>query len=140
MDIVLQTNNKNITKIIKYIMILRRKNANKIIMFDRLWKNIKINKKYKRYVREVGLNDINLKEYIIIDVRSKREFEEGHLNGAMNMPLAEIKKRIEYYVKNKQNKLLICCQYGVRSKKAVQLLNDMGYTNVYNLKGGLENI
>ena len=109
-------------------------------MLDRLQKNIKINKKYKRDIKEVIFSDINLNEYTIIDVRSKREFKEGHINRAINIPIAEIKKSIEYYVKNKQSKLLIYCQYGIRSKKAAELLANMGYTNVYNLKGGLENI
>lgn len=136
----LQTNNKNITSFIEYIMKLKRKNVNKIIMFDRLWKNVKINKKYKREIKEVIYNEINLNEYIIIDVRSKREFREGHLNGAINIPLPDVKRRIEQYVKNKERKILMCCQYGIRSKKAVELLDEMGYRNVYNLKGGLENI
>ena len=109
-------------------------------MFDRLWENIKINKKYKRDIKEVQYNEINLKEYIIIDVRSRREFKEGHLNRAINIPLPEIKKSIEQHIRNKQSKILICCQYGIRSKKAAKLLAEMGYTNVYNLKDGLENI
>ena len=121
-------------------MIFQRKNVNKIIMFDRLWKNIKINKKYKRDVKEVNFSDVNLNEYIVIDVRSRREFREGHLNRAINIPLPEIKKSVENYLRNKQSKILIYCQYGVRSKKAAELLEEKGYSQVYNLKGGLENI
>ena len=109
-------------------------------MFDRLWENIKINKKYKRDIKEVNFSEINPNEYIVIDVRSKREFKEGHLNGAINIPLPEIKKSIEQYVRNKQDRILIYCQYGIRSKKAAKVLDELGYTDVYNLKGGLENI
>jgi rhodanese-related sulfurtransferase len=109
-------------------------------MFWGLWENVKLNKKYKRNVKEVNFSDINLNEYIILDVRSRREYKEGHLNGAINIPLSEIKKNAEQYVPYKQRKILIYCQYGVRSKKAVELLIEKGYINVYNLKGGLENI
>ena len=109
-------------------------------MFDRFWNNIKINKKCKRVIKEVQYNEINLTEYIIIDVRSRREVKEGHLNRAINIPLPEIKKNIEECVKNKESKILMYCQYGIRSKKAAELLDGIGYANVYNLKGGLENI
>lgn len=118
----------------------KRKKVNKMIMFNRLWKNIGRDKKYKRDIKEVEISDINLKEYVLIDVRSRREFKEGHLNGAVNIPLPDITKNIEKQIINKQSKILIYCQYGIRSKKAACILNDIGYTEVYNLKGGLENI
>ena len=111
-----------------------------MIYFNKMWKNMQTNKKLKRYIKEVNFKDINQREYIIIDVRSRREFRENHLNGAINIPLSEIKKNVENIVGNKQKKLLICCEYGVRSRKAAEILEDLGYTQVYNLKGGLENI
>lgn len=118
-------------------MKLKRKNVYKMTIFNRLWKNINVN---KREIKEVNFAGINLKEYIIIDVRSRREFREGHLNGAINIPLPEVKKSIERYVKSKEDKLLIYCQCGIRSKRAVEQLEELGYIQVYNLKGGLENI
>ena len=105
-----------------------------------MWKTLNMCKKNKRNIKEVKYNEIYLKEYIIIDVRSKREFSEKHLNGAINIPLPEIKKNIEKYIKDRNKKLLICCQVGTRSAKAVEILESIGYINVYNLKGGLENI
>ena len=104
-----------------------------MINLNQLWKTIKKNKKMKRNVKEVSIQDINLKEYMIIDVRSKREFKETHLNGAINIPLPEIRHNIEKYVKNKNEKILMCCQSGTRSKNAVGILENMGYTQVYNL-------
>ena len=111
-----------------------------MISFNRLWKTLKVDNKYKRDIKEVEYSEINLKEYIVIDVRSIREFKEYHLNSSINIPLPEIKKKIETYVKNKNSKLLICCQSGIRSVKAAKILNSMGYMEVYNVKGGLENI
>ena len=100
----------------------------------------KIHNRSKRQIKEVEFENVILNEYIVIDVRSRREFKETHLSGAINIPLSEINKNIEKYVNNKQKKILICCEYGVRSKKAVEIIERLGYTQVYNLKGGLENI
>lgn len=111
-----------------------------MIDFNRMWKNIKNNKKFKREVKEVNLDEINLNEYILIDVRSRREFRENHLNGAINIPLPDIKKNIEKNIKNKTRKVLVYCQSGIRSARAVEIMEDLGYTEVYNLKGGIENI
>ena len=108
--------------------------------FDKMWINIRQNKKCKRHIKEIDYLNINFNEYIIIDVRSKREYRENHLNGSINIPLPEIKKYIENYVQNKQKKILLYCEYGIRSKQAAKILEDMGYIQVYNLKGGLENI
>lgn len=111
-----------------------------MINLNKMWKTMKDNKKSKRIITEVNFEDINIREYLIIDVRSKREFNETHLNGAINIPLPEVKKNIEKYATNKQRKILVCCEYGARSKKAAEIMDSMGYTEVYNLKGGLENI
>ena len=104
-----------------------------------MWKSIKKDKN-KRRIKQVEYSEINLNEYILIDVRSKREFSENHLNGAISIPLPEVKKSIQRYVKDKNKKILVYCEYGLRSAKAVEILEEFGYTQVYNLKGGLENI
>lgn len=111
-----------------------------MIDFDRMWKNIKINKKMKRDIKEVNFEETNLNEYIIVDVRSRREFRENHLEGAVNIPLPDVKRNIENKIKNKTRKVLVYCQSGIRSAKAVEIMEELGYTQVYNLKGGIENI
>lgn len=121
-------------------MSFNRKNVNKMIDFNRMWKNIRINKKMKRNIKEVSFEEINLNEYILVDVRNRREFRENHLNGAVNIPLTDIKQNIEKNIKIKNKKILVYCQSGIRSAKAVEIMEDLGYTQVYNLKGGIENI
>jgi len=111
-----------------------------MIDFNKMWINIKGNKKSLRYIKEVNYESINLNEYIILDVRSKREFNETHLKGAINIPLPDIKRNVEKHIKDKQRKILVYCEYGIRSKQAAEILEKIGYTQVYNLKGGLENI
>ena len=88
------------------------------------------------------IDEENLEEFIktgvtIIDVRSKQEYDEGHIHGAILIPEYEIKERIEEIVKNKEEKILVYCSSGTRSKIAQEELIKKGYKNVYNLKDGV---
>lgn len=121
-------------------MIFFRKKVNKVMKFKNMWKSINMCKKNKRNIKEVDYDEISLNEYILIDVRSRREFREYHLNGSINIPLPEVKRNIERYIKDKNKKILVYCEYGGRSARAVEMLEELGYINAYNLKGGLENI
>ena len=111
-----------------------------MFQFDLMWKTFLKNKNYKRKIKEVNFNEINLDEYFLLDVRSRREFNEFHLKGSSNIPLLELKKNAIRVIQDKNKKILVYCQSGVRSKKAIIILENLGYTNIYNLKNGLENI
>ena len=121
-------------------MIFFRKKVNKMIRVINMWKTINVCKKNNININEVESNEINLNEYILIDGSSRREFRENHLNGAINIPLPEVKKNIGRYVIDKSKKILVYCEYGGRSARAVKILEELGYVNVFNLKGGLEKI
>lgn len=77
---------------------------------------------------------------VIIDVRSIQEYNEYHLNGAICIPLYELQSKIPNIIENKNQMLIVCCQSGTRSKKAINILSKMGYTNLYEIEGGLDNI
>ena len=79
------------------------------------------------------------KDAILIDVRSPQEYREGHLEKSINISLYDI-ERGNYNIKDKNKTIILCCQYGKRSKKAMQILRKNGYVNVYQLEGGLENL
>ena len=79
-------------------------------------------------------------EVTLIDVRSNQEYEEGHLNGAINISVYNIKNKIEDFVKNKEQLIILYCSSGHRSKKAKEILEKIGYTNVYNLKNGIDDL
>jgi phage shock protein E len=67
---------------------------------------------------------------IIIDVRSKGEFQQGHLKGSINVPLKNIQ---EYLPKLKKDKpTILCCASGARSGAAKGILKSNGFTEVYN--------
>ena len=75
---------------------------------------------------------------ILVDVRSNQEYREGHLQGAINIPDFEIANRIQKEIPKKNQLIVVYCQYGGRSKDASMMMKKMGYTNVYNLYGGLD--
>lgn len=77
---------------------------------------------------------------ILVDVRSNQEYKEGHLQGAINIPDFEIANRVQKEITKKNQLVVLYCQYGGRSKKSMNLMKKMGYTNVYNLYGGLERL
>ncbi len=69
----------------------------------------------------------------IIDVRGTKEFERGHLKGAHNIPLCELRDRMDEIPRDE--KVYIHCRSGQRSYFAICLLQDHGFTNVYNMSG-----
>ena len=73
---------------------------------------------------------------LIIDVRSKQEYEEWHVDGAINIPVWNIKEQIKMVEGNIQRHIVLYCSSGIRSKKAKQILVNMGYQNVYNVIDG----
>ena len=72
---------------------------------------------------------------VIIDVRTGAEFASGYIDGAINIPVDNI-SNINY---PKETVIIVYCASGMRSAKAAETLIDLGYTNVYNLDGGLIN-
>ena len=75
------------------------------------------------------------KNAVIIDVRTGSEFATGYIDGAINIPVDTISS-INY---DKDTVIILYCASGMRSTRAAQTLVDLGYTNVYNLDGGLIN-
>jgi len=69
----------------------------------------------------------------VIDVRSLREFQSGHLPGAINIPGNVIENQIARYAPNKETVLLLHCLSGGRSGLAVRTLKKLGYKKVFNL-------
>ena len=90
---------------------------------------------------DIGIDELKNKVSqgaILIDVRSNQEYREGHINGAINIPEFEIKNKILKEIPKKNQLIVLYCQYGRRSRNAMQIMNKMGYTNLYNLYGGLD--
>lgn len=73
----------------------------------------------------------------ILDVRTKREYQEGHLEDAYLLPVQILKREIGLIEKYKDQNVLIYCRSGNRSTVASKILLDAGFTNVYNLRYGI---
>jgi sulfur-carrier protein adenylyltransferase/sulfurtransferase len=71
----------------------------------------------------------------IIDVRQPGEYADGHLPGAILIPLAELPKRIDELATDLNT--IVYCRSGARSGAACQLLTDLRFRNVLNLQGGM---
>lgn len=72
---------------------------------------------------------------IILDVRTEEEFEEQHIFDAILLPLDKIENDIEKVISNKNEKILVYCRSGKRSKEASYIMAQKGYTNVLEFGG-----
>ena len=75
------------------------------------------------------------KDYIILDVRTQEEYDQGHIPGAILIPDTEIEDRAEGELTDKNQLILVYCRSGRRSKLAAQSLVELGYTNIREFGG-----
>ena len=87
--------------------------------------------------KQVHVNDVrSLVESgaAIFDVREENEYELSHLKSAKNIPLSQLRDRIDEFPKDRN--IYLHCRSGQRSYNALLALQNLGYTNVYNVSGG----
>jgi len=72
----------------------------------------------------------------LIDVREPNEFEAGHILGARNIPLSQLKMRMKELRQDKP--VYLYCQNGTRSARAAQMLYRKGYKDLSHLQGGFK--
>ena len=83
--------------------------------------------------KEIMDTDKNVK---VLDVREKEEFEEGHIEGAISLPLSTINEEtVKEIIPSKEIKVLLYCRSGARSEKAARALYALGYENVFSFGG-----
>ncbi|MCX8517334.1 MAG: rhodanese-like domain-containing protein [Rhodoferax sp.] len=80
---------------------------------------------------------INREKAVVVDVRDSSEYAAGHLGAAKNIPLPELETRLNAVVKNKTVPLILVCQTGKRSARAVAIAKKLGYAQARSLGGGL---
>ncbi|MDT8452270.1 MAG: rhodanese-like domain-containing protein [Gammaproteobacteria bacterium] len=74
---------------------------------------------------------------VIVDVRDSGAYKKGHIKGAINVPLSQLKDRQDTLSPEKDAPVLVCCNSGATSSKASRMLSQAGYTNVHNIAGGI---
>ncbi len=74
-------------------------------------------------------------EVFILDVRTQEEYNESHINGSTLIPVQELDTRFKELPRDK--KILVYCRTGSRSATASEILVNNGFTQVYNMQGGI---
>jgi molybdopterin/thiamine biosynthesis adenylyltransferase/rhodanese-related sulfurtransferase len=85
------------------------------------------------------VNDLlknNGKSTVVLDVREKDEWREGHLEGAVSLPRGFLEIKVETTVPDKNTPVIAYCAGGVRSLLAAKIMKEMGYQNVTSMSGG----
>ncbi|ABB58683.1 rhodanese-like domain-containing protein [Synechococcus elongatus] len=75
---------------------------------------------------------------VLLDVRESEEFAQGHLEGATNLSRGALAEQIEGTVPDKSTPIVCYCAGGNRGALAADTLQNLGYTNVVSIEGGLK--
>lgn len=105
-----------------------------INLFEKLQRHFKRNIDNKEITFEDMKKLIN-NGAVLIDVRSMQEYKEGHVDGAISIPEFDINESIKNKIELDE-KIVVYCSTGNRSRRAKKKLEKMGYKEVYNLKDG----
>lgn len=83
----------------------------------------------------IGL--INRDAAVVVDIRDRKDFNEGRITGSVNIPLSALKSRSGELSKHKEKQLIVVDKMGQHSAMAVKQLNADGFTDVVRLSGGV---
>ena len=74
-------------------------------------------------------------DLVILDVRTTSEYEDDHIEGAVNIPVQELGDRLDEL--SRDDELLVYCRTGNRSAQAVGILRDAGFAKIYHMNAGI---
>ena len=80
---------------------------------------------------------LNHESAVIIDIRNRESFQDGHIVGAVNLPQAELAKDLSKLNKYKDRPLIIVCLTGQGAGKLVMQLKKQNFNNIFSLAGGI---
>jgi rhodanese-related sulfurtransferase len=86
---------------------------------------------------QVAVSLINRDEAIVVDIRDRKDFNEGRITGAINIPLSGLKSRVSELKKHEGKQIIVADKAGQHSATAVKQLKEEGFTNVVRLNGGI---
>jgi rhodanese-related sulfurtransferase len=84
-------------------------------------------------IRLINNND----DILILDIRAAAEYQAGHIKGAKNTPLKDFVSEVEKFSEYKNRPVLIYCNSGNTSTRALKILKKAGYEKINNLEGGI---
>jgi rhodanese-related sulfurtransferase len=83
------------------------------------------------------VNLVNREDAVIVDVRDKKEFEQGHIPHAVNIPYASLDSRVSELSEYKEKPIVLTCKMGQHAGAAGTALRKQGFVNVSRLSGGI---
>ncbi len=83
------------------------------------------------------VNLVNRENAVVLDVRDKKEFDQGHIVNAVNIPFANLSGRIDELKKYREQPLVVACKQGQHAGSAGTLLRKAGFDNISRLTGGI---
>lgn len=98
--------------------------------------------KAKTEITEIEVEDIDLEHMVLIDVREADEFASGHIpaKSVFTIPRGKLEFAVDDTLLNLSDHQVVCyCLKGARGLLGAKTLKDLGFSNVSNLKGGIEN-
>ena len=100
-------------------------------------------KEAKLGISEVTVEDVKNdmdsgKKFVFLDVRTAEEFNAGHLPSSVNIPRGVLEFIVEKKFPVKETNIVLYCRTDPRAALCTKTLNDMGYINARNLKGGFK--
>ena len=84
-------------------------------------------------LKELRANNV---EHLLIDVREQDEYDAGHIEGSILLPMGELAAKLDDFAKEQDQLIVLHCAAGRRSAMSAEELQNMGYTNVKSLEGG----
>ncbi len=80
---------------------------------------------------------VNREEGVVVDVRGQADFNKGHIQGALNIPLSKIKDSVKELEKYKNKPMIMVCANGIQVASACQTLKKEGFSKLHKLSGGM---
>ncbi len=93
-----------------------------------------------KHIKQISAEDLHdmitgTSNFVLLDVRAPAEFEDSHIEGAVNIPVADLRTR--YAELNPQKPTILVCSSGNRSSLGTSILERHGFENLYNVFGGM---
>lgn len=77
-------------------------------------------------------------EVVVLDVRTREEYEGGHVPGALHIPYDELESRVDEVRAREADRIVVYCESGGRAARAESTLQEAGFTEVYDLEGHMK--
>lgn len=94
--------------------------------------------KFKRISPMIAVTKMNGEKTQIVDVREPTEYTKGHIEDAINIPLANFDEQLSVLEAYKAHSIIVVCQSGTRSSSACKKLIQAGFAQVFNITGGMQ--